>query len=232
MIDLLDKIQGWVHNGPSGNDRQFLPLVMGALSMGAGIWAANKAAKSWEDLDIKQLVKDLAPSQGLIGTLGERGQELWGKAQDLWDPRSDYNQTQRNYYNENAQDILAATARNSSRVQGSTGVGFNPSQMVANNLNMQRNAQTELGNQWRSQLGQNQSLASNYFSMGGSLLNNQLQAQQQYDSILANAGIQNTATKNQFHQAIYGGAAQGLFSMVPGFGQGQSGWWDNPFSKG
>ena len=206
MIDLLDKIQGWVHNGPSGNDRQFLPLVMGALSMGAGIWAANKAAKSWED--------------------------FWGKAQDLWDPRCDYNQTQRNYYNENAQDILAATARNSSRVQGSTGVGFNPSQMVANNLNMQRNAQTELGNQWRSQLGQNQSLASNYYSMGGSLLNNQLQAQQQYDSILANAGIQNTATKNQFHQAIYGGAAQGLFSMVPGFGQGQSGWWDNPFSKG
>tara|TARA_R110002020_G_scaffold343_1_gene1764 strand:- start:1197 stop:1889 length:693 start_codon:yes stop_codon:yes gene_type:complete len=218
MNKLLDNIQNWTQNGPQGNDKQYLPLIGAGISGILGIMAANKGADSFEGLDIEALKEQLKPSLGLIGNMGERADELWGRAKELWDPKSAINQADRSYLKNQSHDVMANAFRNIGRTNNSSGGGINLSQILANKNDMGRNLQTTLGNQFTNSMKTNRSMGNSLFGMGGSMYGNQLSAQQGYDSTLANAHIQKSAQANTFNAALYGGASQGLLSGMTGFG--------------
>ena len=226
MNKLLNNIEGWVQNGPMGNDKQYLPLIMGGVSLIGSYLAAQHASDSYQSLDLTKLSNDagtgyLDNARALGNQFGVRGEELWGKAQDLWNPASEYNQTQRNYFQEDSADNMAAILRNQNRNMTSADGSINASQVKAQNQNLNRQADTTLANNWRNYLMDTQKQANSLYGMGGTMFNTQLQAEQSYGSTMANAYINKITGDNTHNANVWGGFAQGLAGASGDF---MSGW--------
>ena len=220
MIDLLNKIEGWVQNGPMGNDKQYVPLIMGGISLIGSYMAAQHASNQYQPLDLNEFSNAegtgyLDNARALGQEFGVRGDEIWGKAQDLYNPRSEYNQTNRNYFKDDAADNMAMILRNQNRNFSSVGGGINASQVIAQNQNLNRQADTTLADNWRNYVGQQQNTANSLYGMASGMYNTELQSEQSYGSTMANAYIQKISGENQHNANVWGGFSQGL----AGYGQ-------------
>lgn len=81
-MHLLDKLQGWVHNGPMGNDKQIEPFTM--LMIGAGIAGAKAIGGAMDEANEKK-ARDTFMSQ-----IGELGADIKDRAEEFYDLSSQY----------------------------------------------------------------------------------------------------------------------------------------------
>ena len=104
----LDKINGWVQNGPMGNDKQFDPITLG-LGLGASAYSAWKAGqanpvKPFSPGDVR---RGMSQTQGVVNQMQGGYGQMQSLGQGLMDPNSAINQQQQQMIRNQSADQLA-----------------------------------------------------------------------------------------------------------------------------
>ncbi len=231
------------------------------LSMYGSHRAAQAGQTDWSSVK-KDLDKRFSGTSGLIsdmkdrsqdfwnfgGDLRGRGDSLWSRAEDMWDPFSTVNQQQFDRIGDQTQDASAAVLRNLGRQQSSLGLlGGTGGQAVAQQLGMARNLQTGAADQWNQYLNQSRGMgnqlfgqaqgmynqAGSMFGAGTSALQNALSAQGSMDSAYANAQMAIDQANKQAKVAGWGGFAEGMGGLLGTSAQGGAGIdWESLFKGG
>jgi len=249
MIHLLEKIQGYTHNGPSGNNKQFMPIMAGAAILGAGasLYGGLKAKKQLEAAPGPTSVEDIQgymqPVQQQIGGMGQTTNqmrqgygEMMGYGRQMMDPNSAMNLQQQRMMQQQGSNQLALQALLNRRQAAATGQdsGIMQAQQRAGAADMSQS----LRDQYQQQIMQNrqagigqmmgaQGLLGNIGQMQSGMAGHQLGIQEN----IAQADIAGTqweqsqaAAKAANTQAMWGGIGQGLMSFagsgIGGYGQG------------
>jgi hypothetical protein len=224
MVGLLEKLQGYVHNGPAGNDlmqqqppmnwweklgaagegaNQFSGGIFGSFAPWLGIASAYQGYRSMQGdmINIDQLESDLKPWKDKIEAQGTR-------ADSLMDLTSDYNQLlKRNMYTDNADQVANLMNLTNRNMPGSySGI----TNQIATDKAFDANVAST--DQFNKQYLEN-------YKIGANLENTNLQHTESYYSDIANAKIENERTKRMAEAALWGSMSTGLFDYVSPLGQ-------------
>ena len=248
MIHLLEKIQGYTHNGPSGNDKQVLPLIAGGaalLGAGASLYGGWKANQQLEAAPGPTSVEDIQgymqPVQQQIGAMGQTAKqmqqgygEMMGLGRQMMDPTSAMNRQQQQMMQQQGANQLALQSLLNRRQAAATGQdsGIMQAQQRQGAAGMSQS----LRDQFQQQMMQNrqagigqmmgaQGLLGNVANVQSGMAGHQLGIQEN----IAQADIagtqweQNQAAQRAANtQAMWGGLGQGLMSFA-GAGMGAHG---------
>ena len=242
MIHLLEKIQGYTHNGPSGNDKQVLPLLAGGaalLGAGASLYGGMKANEQLQDAPGPTSVEDIQgymqPVQQRInamrGTVGQMQKgygEMMGLGRQMMDPTSAMNRQQQEMMQQQGANQLALQALLNRRQAAATGQdsGILQAQQRQGAAGMSQS----LRDQFQQQMMQNRQAGINQMMGAQGLLGNigQMQSgmagqQLGIQENIAQADIAGTqweqsqaAAKAANTQSMWGGLGQGLMSFAGG----------------
>ena len=106
MHKLLENINGWVQNGPAGNDKQFWGAVagVGASLLGGLLGQKKNPNKAISPGEIRGYMQ---PTQGVINQMQGGYSQMQGIGQQMMDPRSQMNQQQYQMMQEQGANQLA-----------------------------------------------------------------------------------------------------------------------------
>jgi hypothetical protein len=190
---LLQNINGWTQSGPSGNDKQFLGLALGAGLSIAGNYLSNRTdnipgALSSQDLSyhfdpvreqltgmgtgIDTMKEGIGRTEGLIGQMQQGYGQMQGLAQGLMDPRSAANQSQANLMQTQGANQMAMQALLNRRASAARGGGGNSGLMAAQERASQRAMGSNLLSQFQNQMQQNRMAGINLAGQNQGLLQN------------------------------------------------------------
>ena len=227
MHKLLENINGWVQDGPMGNDKQvnpYLAFAKWAVPTAVSAYGAWKGAQDPEtDIispeDIKQRLR---PIQGNINQMQAGYGRMMGIGKDLMDPTSGVNQQQYQMMNEQGQNQMALQNLLARRQAAATGQasGITSAQSTAATGQTARN----LGQQYQQGLQQNRQAGIGVLGQAQGLLGNIGRMQTGLSENIAQSAIsQNQKQREQElrHNQMIAEGASGLGSgLLQAWGSG------------
>ena len=214
----LDKINGWVQNGPMGNDKQFDPITLG-LGLGASAYSAWKAGqanpvKPFSPGDVR---KGMSQTQGVVNQMQGGYGQMQSLGQGLMDPNSGINQQQQQMLRDQSADQLAMQhmlARRQAAAMGQDS-GITAAQNRATQGQMARGVQQ----QSQQNLMQNRMQGIGVLGQSQGLLGNIGRMQMGLDENATQAGI----AARQHEMDDWQRRNQAQADMFSGFGSGLMG---------
>jgi hypothetical protein len=219
MHKLLENINGWVQDGPMGNDKQLLWLPQ-AIGVASQLYGAVQAAKkpTHKPLSPAEIRGHMAPVQGIQNQMMAHGGLMRQQGLDLMDPTSGVNQQQYQMMSEQGQNTLALQHLLARRQAASMGQvsGISAAQTAATTGQTARN----LGQQYQQALGQNRQMGMGQFAQGGQMLGRAGQMQMGISENIAQSAIAQRQHQMQEEQR----RQQMMLSGISGLGTGLMQW--------
>ena len=106
MHKLLENINGWVHNGPTGNDKQFVAQAAGVITSLLSAYLASQPSKV-KPLSPGKIASYMSPVQGMQNKMMAGYNKMLNIGQDLMDPTSNINQQTYQQLDDQGQNTLA-----------------------------------------------------------------------------------------------------------------------------
>ena len=220
MTHLLENLRNYVHSGPSGNDKQFIPLALGVgAGMGLlGAYIGSKGPKT-QAIGPGQIEEHMKPMQSIIGQMQGGYQQMQDMGQDLMDPRSTMNMQQFQAMKEGSADQMALqnllSRRQSAALGADSGIlqGQNRLAMGQNTRDLYAQHQQGLmqsRQQGMGMLGQSQNLLGNIANTQMGVSENIAQADIYQNQQLRDEEVR----KNQMWGQAIGGIGSGLMGGV------------------
>ena len=222
-MKLLQDINGWVQNGPMGNDKQW---VLPALSMGASVASGLMGARKNpnQPLGAGAIRGHMAPVQGVINQMQSGYGQMQNLGQQLMDPNSAMNEMEIQKMQEQSADQLAMQhmlARRQAAAMGQDS-GITAAQNRATQADMNRAQQERILKEMSNKrmqgigiLGQSQGLLGNIGRMQQGVSENIAQAAIAKQQHKANEWQR----RNQIGADVLGGIGSGLMGL---YGQGSN----------
>jgi len=218
-MKLLQDINGWVQNGPMGNDKQ-IGWVLPALSMGASVASGLMSARKNpnQPLGAGAIRKHMAPMQGVVNQMQSGYGQMQNMGQQMMDPNSAMNQQQFQMMGEQSADQLAMQHMLARRQAAALGQdsGITAAQSRTTQADMNRAVQERILKQMSTNrmqgigiLGQSQGLLGNIGRMQQGISENIAQADIAKQQHKANEWQR----RNQIGADVMGGIGSGLMGL-------------------
>ena len=197
MNKLLENINGWVQNGPMGNDKQWiLPAIGAVTSIAGGLMGSSSSNNAPDPISPGELSPYFNQARGVMGQMQRHGREMAGIGRSLMDPNSAMNRQQANMMKQQSADNMALQALLARRAGAAS--GQNPAITAAQLNQSTGQAGRQSMNAIQQSIMQNRNQGIGVLGQSGGMLNQVLQGQMGIGENLAQAAI---AQRTQQQQA-------------------------------
>jgi len=240
MNKLINNINGWVHSGPQGNDKQIDPVTAGLIlyGVGSGIKAigAHKASKPIDTKAVSpsEIRNYMNPTQNVIGQMQAGYGQMQGIGQQLMDPRSRMNQQQYGMMQEQGANQMALQSILQSRQNAAMrGGGASSGIMRAQQRQGQASLAQSMRGQFQNAMMQNRMAGIGTLQQSQGLLGSIGSMQRGVDENIAQSAIaQRNWDRNELmrqrraQQANYNAIGEGAQGVGSGMMGGPTEWSD------
>jgi hypothetical protein len=242
MNKLLTQIDGWVQNGPMGNDLQIEPFTMAAMAVGSaalkgyGNWRANKELTT-KPISPGQVQQYMAPVQGQINQMQAGATQMMQAGQGMMDPNSAMNQQYKQDIGQQSQSNLALQALLNRRQAAATGQNSAITDMQ-NRMQMGqtgRDLTSQYGQAMQGRFQQGLQTMGGATSLLGNVASKQMGIQENITQAAVaqrNAQAQAEMQRNQRAGGVWssmGDMGQAFLGSSMEMGQQTGGGWKNPY---
>ena len=219
-MHILNKIQNWTQSGPKGNDKQWLPQVLGVGASLLGGYLSSRQPKtqaiSPDDIRAQFMgTEERLGAQDLTTQYGKMGQEMAGIGREQMDPMSAMNQRQLQMLR--GQGASQMALQNLLNQRQAAAMGQSSGITAAQNRAAQAGIGQQTGDLYNQALLQQQQAGIGTLGTAGGMLANQQQMQLGLDENVAQALIaqrgqqrQQEIAQNQQWGSLLGGVGSGL----------------------
>ena len=227
-MHLIDKIQNWTQNGPTGNHKQFVLAAgiglsaLGAAAKGYGAWRAGR------DLDTQPITPGdirghLSQSQSVVGQMQGQFGKMQALGRGLMDPTSAANQQQYGMMQQQGSNQMALQALLNRRQQAAMGGGGSSGIAAAQQRGQQSQMAQNLSQQFQNQMTQNRAQGIGVMGQSSSLLGNIGKMQMGIDENVGQAAVaqrqwqlQEEMRKRQAQKEMWGAVGTGISGIGSG----------------
>jgi len=217
MNKLLENINGWVQDGPMGNDKQVVPQLLGAgLGILGGV-LGNKHSSSVAPMDPSEISPYFDEAKGTLGQMQGFQQEMAGYGRQLMDPRSQMNRQQHQMLRQRSMDQVALQNLLARRQAAATGQSSGVTAAQARMASSQ--AGRDAMGQFSQSMLQNRQQGLGALGQSGGMLSNIYSGQMQQSENLAQAALAQRQQQMQAAQSqgdMWSGIMSGVGSSMMG----------------